>query len=480
MNTTITTYYARRTDPFVWLASLLLAISFMTRIVYVCQTDGMGFSGVAVRIILPLAAILAMMIRLLTRGERQFYVTRGPVLVFAISFIAAALSLSRMGLPRAMTALLILLSLFQVTMYWFTYSGNLGSSVPVFLVYLAIVPIVVKFPVLKLVFVSWFAQEPMAAVSDSALWLAVLSTILAARRMPPWKEGDPYRLRPGDRLDGRLLRSLSPMSRISPYIMVQRNESSILFMDAIDITNMERYIREKRRQGLSHFGITHVFLASYVRGCALMPGLNRFLSGQKVYQRFGIDINMTVKKSLNISSDDTCIKIKCQPTDTAEDIYRKFDAELRKVKESSELDSDFDNLAKKLLMIPGLFFRAFVWLLKVLDYFGYLPEFLTDLSPFHGSMFITALGSLGIKPVYHHLYNFGNVTQFCAFGCKRSEKIIAEDGTVSTKKYVDCTWVVDERTIDGFYYAAACKKIKNILQHPEVLDHPVVPAEDIE
>ena len=130
-------------------------------------------------------------------------------------------------------------------------------------------------------------------------------------------------------------------------------------------------------------------------------------------------------------------------------------------------------------MIPGVFFKFTIWFLKLLDYFGLLPEILTDLSPFHGSMFITALGSLGIEPVYHHLYDFGNVTQFCAFGCKRTEKTVADDGTVQTKKYVDCTWVVDERTVDGFYYAAACKKIKYLLQHPEKLDEPIVPVEDI-
>jgi len=479
MSNNLTTYFARRTNPFVWLASLLLFASFVTRIAFVCQTGGIGTGAVVFRIILPLAANLAMIIQLLTKGERQFYRTRGPVLVFAFAFIATSLSLHRMGLSRAMTALLIVLSLFQAMLYWFTYGGSLGTQIPVFLAYMAFIPLFVAFPGLKVLLKGWFALQPMAVAADLTLCAAIVAAILASRRMPPWKEGDPYRLRPGDRADGRLLRSLPPMSRVSPYIMPDRNGASNLFHDSIEITNMERYIREKRRQGLKHFGITHVFIASYVRGCALMPGLNRFLSGQKVYHRFGIDVNMTVKKSLEASSPDTCIKIKFLPTDTAEDVYRKFDEALKPVKESSELDSDFDKLAETLLLIPGVFFKFTIWLLKLLDYFGMLPEFLTDLSPFHGSMFITALGSLGIEPVYHHLYDFGNVTQFCAFGCKRTEKTVADDGTIHTKKYVDCTWVVDERTIDGFYYAAACKKIKYILQHPDVLDEHVVPVEDI-
>ena len=35
------------------------------------------------------------------------------------------------------------------------------------------------------------------------------------------------------------------------------------------------------------------------------------------------------------------------------------------------------------------------------------PKFLLELSPFHGSIYFTSMGSLGIKPVYHHLYDFG-------------------------------------------------------------------------
>ena len=44
-----------------------------------------------------------------------------------------------------------------------------------------------------------------------------------------------------------------------------------------------------------------------------------------------------------------------------------------------------------------------------------VPKELTDLSPFHGSIFITSMGSLGIPPIYHHLYDFGNIPVFVAF-----------------------------------------------------------------
>ena len=110
-----------------------------------------------------------------------------------------------------------------------------------------------------------------------------------------------------------------------------------------------------------------------------------------------------------------------------------------------------------LMMIPGVILKFVVWLLKTMDYFGMLPGFLLEVSPFHGSMIITSMGSLGIKPIYHHLYEFGNLPVFGAFGCKRKAYDIQEDGSVVQRKYLDVKFVLDERIVDGYYYAAFFK-----------------------
>ena len=122
--------------------------------------------------------------------------------------------------------------------------------------------------------------------------------------------------------------------------------------------------------------------------------------------------------------------------------------------------------------IPNILLSFAIWFLRILDYFGWLPIEIQNFSPFHASMFITSMGSLGIPPIYHHLYDFGTMPGFCAFGAKRTEKYLNAQGDTITKKYVDFTWVTDERICDGFYYAAALKRIKSILLHPEVLDNP--------
>ena len=224
-----------------------------------------------------------------------------------------------------------------------------------------------------------------------------------------------------------------------------------------------------------------MFIAAYVMCCAEFPGLNRFLSGQKIYHRYTIDVNMIVKKDMDTNSPDTAIKVSFEPTDTAAQIYEKFDAKVQDVKATSELNSGFDNLAGLINKIPGLLLKFTVWLLRTLDYLSLLSVELMNLSPFHGSMFITSMGSLGIPPIYHHLYDFGNISQFCAFGAKRTVRSYGPDGTEIVKKYVDYNWVTDERVVDGFYYASVLKRMRSLLAHPEQLDEfPENYKEDIE
>ena len=275
--------------------------------------------------------------------------------------------------------------------------------------------------------------------------------------------------------EGRRIRSLPPVNYIIPYIMVNRNGSSNLFEEAFEITNVDRYIRQKRREGLTNFGIMHVFLTAYCRGVAKYPGVNRFIAGQKIYSR-GEDIQfcMTIKKDMTTDGAETEIKLHLSPRDTVYDVYKKMNDAIVKVK-NTPLDAGVDNAAYALTMIPGVVLKFFVWFLKTLDYFGLLPKFLLEVSPFHGSIFFTSMGSLGIPPVYHHLYDFGNLPVFGSFGCKRRALELQEDGTVVQRKYIDFRFTLDERTVDGFYYAAFLKYYKRLIQHPEVLDE--APAE---
>ena len=80
------------------------------------------------------------------------------------------------------------------------------------------------------------------------------------------------------------------------------------------------------------------------------------------------------------------------------------------------------------------------------------------------------MGSLGIPPIVHHLYDFGSLPVFCSFGSRQREYSLNADGSVSKVSYVDVTYNLDERICDGFYYASALKLMKGYFKKPAVLD----------
>lgn len=275
----------------------------------------------------------------------------------------------------------------------------------------------------------------------------------------------------GDRRDGRLLRSLDAFSKFAPFIMKTKNDANNSYSDTVEITEIDRFLKKKRTEGCPGMGMLHVFLAAYVRVVSQKPGFNRFVAGQRIYARNVIEVVMIVKMAMSTKAGETSIKVILDPHDTITDIYHKVNAEVDKIKANNEITST-DDVANTLMKIPRLILKFLVFVLNIFDYFGILPQMLIDASPFHGSLFVTDLGSIGIQPVSHHLYNFGNVPLFLAFGTKRRTNELQADGTVAEKKYVDYTLVLDDRITDGFYFAQSVKYLKSFMRHPQQLDVP--------
>ena len=455
--------FVSRRNVMTWISAVFVLLSAVARIVLGAQ--GLFPTERAwAQMVLPVAASVLYILIILIWGREMFYKTAIPVWMTALYFAFRVTEYD----PGTLTKILFwAVLLFYAAIYTDITAGR-GKRV-FWLFLLNALPVATLGYVHReaLLAKDWAAA---AVILPDVLQGLGLMLISFAIRLHPLGEYHPTW---GDRIDGRKIRTLAPMAQITAYFQVERNTCSNLFEESFEITHIDRYIRQKRKEGYTDFGITHVLLAAYVRGVAKYPQLNRFISGQKVFSR-GEDIQycMVVKKDMTLESPDTSIKVHLSPRDTALDVYEKLNAAMKEVKQSMELDSSLDNLIQYLNLIPSVVLKFLVWLLKLLDYFGLLPKFLLELSPFHGSLFFTSMGSLGIRPIYHHLYDFGNLPVFGAFGCKRRALEIQEDGSVEAKKYIDVRFVTDERIVDGYYYATFFKYYRRLLAHPEVLDNP--------
>lgn len=280
-----------------------------------------------------------------------------------------------------------------------------------------------------------------------------------------------YKRRFGDRKEGRLLRSLPAFAKFVPFIMPTRNDACNQYEESFEVSDVDRRLRKLSVDGYKGIGILHFIIAAYIRGVSMLPGMNRFVVGRRIYARDNIEVVMTVKRSLAIDATETTIKVVFEPTDTIFDVYRKMSEKIDEIK-TVEGNNNTEDVAEAMCKAPRFLLRFALTILRIMDYFGWLPQSLLDASPFHGSMIITDLGSLRIGPIYHHIYNFGTLPVFISFGAKRHAYELDRHGNMVDRKYVDCKFVMDERTVDGHYYAQFLQAFRYICQHPEIVETP--------
>jgi hypothetical protein len=279
------------------------------------------------------------------------------------------------------------------------------------------------------------------------------------------------RRRWGDRTDGRLLRGLDPIYRMIPFIMPTRIDAHDYFEARIDVGPAEAWLRARRASGRGDLGYLHLFVAALVRTLSQHPRLNRFVAHRRIYARNEILISLAVKPRLAHDSPETVVKMRFPAAATVEEVAAILDAAVSQARATPAAGAT-DRLAKVLAALPDLVLGLAMALIRFLDRHGALPAAIHRASPFHASAFVTDLGSLGIGPIYHHLYEFGTVSLFLAFGRKEREHAVDAAGRIVRRHWISVKVVNDERICDGHAYASAFKFMLGLFRHPERLERP--------
>ena len=288
-----------------------------------------------------------------------------------------------------------------------------------------------------------------------------------------------YKHRSGDRKDGRLLRSLPAISKFIPYFLLDRGSSGILYEEDLDVTAADKCLRQERVNGYKNIGFLHFFIAAYIRCISMLPGLNRFIVGRRVFARDEIDIVLTVKRSETLESSDTRVKIRFEATDTIFDVYRKINTKIDELR-TEEVSGTFEDLMESFSRAPRLFIRLGVLVLRIMDYFGWLPQSWLDRSPLHASMLIQDAGMLKTAPAYIQMGNVGTLPVALSVGARHHVYEMDKTGLVTDTKHIVCKAVIDSRIADARYYSQFLNAMRYIFQHPEILERsPTRVVEDV-
>ena len=281
----------------------------------------------------------------------------------------------------------------------------------------------------------------------------------------------------GHRSDGRKIKTLPAFFKVIPSVMLERNDSQVLYKQDIPIKYLDEYIDKKAEEGIK-LSYMHIIYAALVRVIAERPRLNRFVMNGTTYARNKIYVSLAIKKNLTDDGVEKTTKVEYQGTENIFDVKQKLDAVIEQNKEI-EASNETDHLAKTLGLIPIGLIRVAVKFLKFLDRHGLLPKAIIKASPFHTSVFLTNVGSLGIDTIYHHLYNFGTTSMFFSMG-KKKKSFIYEDEEIKEEKCITLAFVGDERICDGFYYANSFKSLFRYLKKPELLETAPDYKQDVE
>ena len=264
------------------------------------------------------------------------------------------------------------------------------------------------------------------------------------------------------RPDGTL-EKVHPYRRIMFYIMPTRNESVVYFDSYIRADNLLRYL--EKAKGTLDADMTHCVVAACNVGLASTPQMNRFVVGKRLYARKGRFVTFSMKrKALDKKAKLATVKLAIEDGESFAELCGRMNEQVtvERSGKRTHADKEFDLFN----LLPRPLFAGAARLLRGLDYFNLLPGFFLRDDPMYTSLFVANLGSLKMRPAFHHLYEYGTCPLFAMVGAVE-ERPVVEDGQVIVAPVLHVRYSYDERIDDGLTSRSGIEAVKRVLEDPE-------------
>lgn len=277
----------------------------------------------------------------------------------------------------------------------------------------------------------------------------------------------------GDRRDGSWVKDAPGLNVLMASLYPNRTDCEVYLNQEIDVTELLRYIEKKNGPEAPYkTTLFHCFVAMTARLLMERPYLNRFIQGRRIYQRNQITISFVAKRKFADHSEEALMQYVAKGEDSLEDISRFIVGDVNKMRRQSSaggIDKTIDNISK----MPRLLLMLVVKIIRWLDFWGLVPNFLTEGDSNTASVLLSNLGSIRCPSVYHHLNNYGTTSVLLTIGTIHKTAVLQPDGSTEIRDMVDIGATLDERIADGFYFARSLKLIQHICSHPELLERPL-------
>lgn len=276
----------------------------------------------------------------------------------------------------------------------------------------------------------------------------------------------------GDRKEAYLIRDGDAYHALLPHLMPHRADAECYLHKELDVTGLLEWIKARNEANDYKTTIFHTFIYMISKVITERPLLNRYVSGRKFFQRYGISLSFVVKKQFSDTGEETLMVLRPTESFTLADVSRKINGEVHEMRTTTD-KSDSEDVFEILQKLPRPIMMFTMWILRTLDFYGKLPNYLESFDTNHTTVLLSNLGSVGCDAVYHHLNNFGTNSLMITIGEIRHEYRLQADGSVKPADILPVGMTVDERIADGFYFAKSIRLLDYLVAHPELMDMPL-------
>jgi pyruvate/2-oxoglutarate dehydrogenase complex dihydrolipoamide acyltransferase (E2) component len=256
--------------------------------------------------------------------------------------------------------------------------------------------------------------------------------------------------------------------KVASTIYRKPNDSKIYGTVDIDVTELEKFISKKRREGIK---TTLTYLITLIVGKAIrneVPELNTYVKRGKIIQREQVDATVSVllqggqMGSVKIDNTD-----QLSISELSEEIAGKIQ-QSRKGNENDTMQS------KNLLSTIPWPFRSWVFKLYRMVTIGWgisIPGVGLSANSF-GSYLVSNIGSVGLDTGYGALLPSSNVSIVLILGNVIKKPVVINDEIVP-RKILTLSATLDHRVVDGSHGGKLFRAIKYYVKNPHLLDYSV-------
>ena len=257
----------------------------------------------------------------------------------------------------------------------------------------------------------------------------------------------------------------SAWRKVASSIYRRPTDSKIFGSVEIDITDLEVYIAEKRKNGI-RATLTHVFILAAARALRNeVPELNTYIKRGNVKLRDHIDVMVSV---LLRESKMGSVLIKDADKLTLEEVIKILNYEVKSSRQGIENSTmqTKDKLAGIPWPLRGWVFRFLKTITADLGFS--FPSLGLSANRF-GSFVVSNIGSVGLDMGYPALFPSSNVSFVLVLGgVNRKPAVVGEE--ILPRTILSLGAALDHRVVDASHGGMLFRYLKKIVKNPELLD----------